>query len=218
MVLVIALALAPRGVAGLGVLPTGRLFQGLVTLQMEVLVVQVVRTNINTRLVAGQHTIYPLGIVENLLSLGSELKFLDGDLPLRVRPDGLLLCRIGVLDSTLSQVLSVGHMRDRNVAGVRVLKGIGNLIDQIIRKRILAGHHHRNSTVRVDMLRTQPASQHQLALGQSEPGRHRIPGFGTLDLLEFRRRRSTFQYARHIGQPMTVSPSTAMVCSSARVS
>lgn len=45
----------------------------------------------------------------------------------RVRPDGLLFFRITLLDCTLSQVLGIGHMRDRKVVGGRVLKGIGNL-------------------------------------------------------------------------------------------
>src|SRR5699024_3797038 len=72
VVVVLVVALAPRGVGGLGVLPSGGLFQGFVAVGVEVLVVQVVGTNIGARavvVVAGQHPVHDLGVIQNLLRL-----------------------------------------------------------------------------------------------------------------------------------------------------
>src|SRR5699024_1239417 len=117
VVVVLVVALAPRGVGGLGVLPSDGLFQGFVAVGVEVLVVQVVGTNIGARavvVVAGQYPVHNFGVIQNLLGLRGEFEFVDGDLPVRV-----LIVPLGSGVPVFNDVAGVGYVFD--LAFVRVV-------------------------------------------------------------------------------------------------
>ena len=109
--MVVVVAFFPRVVRSIAGLPAGGLFERFVALRAEVLVVQVVWASITTGpviVVTGQNTIDNLGLVQNLLSFGSDLKFFAG-----------IVLIIGFANPVFDDVARVGVVS--NLARIRVV-------------------------------------------------------------------------------------------------